>query len=181
MSVEREADDLRESIGVSGGLTLDDVRGSIRRSVSYWAVDESGVPSRKPHEDGKAFTLTAVTALSDIDCDQLLDGIPLDEGKVHFSTLRNEHPDICIQLISDVAKENILVVSLSVNKRAKYVAKTDKIPRDELYLAVLLQRLLDTICEIDLSDSVVVTYETTDNMREEQCSLLWTPRCTVMM
>ena len=183
LSVEGGSNELWEYPGVSGGLTFDDVRGSIKKPVSFWAIDESGIPSRKEHEGGKAFTLAAVTALSDIDCDKLLANIPKDKdkNKVHFSTLRNKHPDICIRLMSDVSKENILVVSLTVNKRAKFVAKYDKIPRDELYLEALLQRLLDIICEIDLSDSVVVTYETNNLMREEQCNLLWTPRCTVMM
>ncbi len=162
-------------------MTFDDVRGSIKRPVSFWAIDESGVPSRKPNENGKAFTLSAVTELSTIDYDRLLANVPLDDDRVHFSTLRNKHPDICIRLMTDFGKENVLIVSLSVNKRSKYVDKVKGIPIDELYLSALLQRLLEAICEIDLSDSIIATYEANVNIREEQCLLLWTDRCTVVL
>lgn len=166
----------------SDGLTLDDVRGLIRKSVSYWAIDESGNPSRKPKEDGKAFTLSAVTELSPIDYDRLLEGVPLYDGEVHFSKLRNEHPDICIRLITNFGRENILIVSKTVTKKGKSVLRTKRRgpPTDELYLMALLNELIEAISEIDLSDSVIVTYDRNDNIREGECRLFWSDRRIVV-
>ena len=98
------------------GLTLDDVRGLIRKPVSYWAIDESGNPSRKPKQNGKPFTLSAVTELSPIDYDRLLEGVPLYDGEVHFNKLRNEHPDICISLMTNFGNESILILYKTVFK-----------------------------------------------------------------
>lgn len=164
------------------GLTLDDVRGLIRRRVSYWAIDESGNPSRKPREDGKAFTLSAVTELSPIDYDRLLEGVPLYDGEVHFSRLRNEHPDICIRLITNFGQENILILYKTVKKRSKDVVRRGKhIPINESYMLSLLREIIDAILTIDCSDTVIVTYDRNQNMREESCSLLWTDRCILVM
>ena len=165
----------------SDGLTLDDVRGLIRKPVSYWAIDESGNPSRKINEDGKAFTLSAVTELSPIDYDRLLEGVPLYDGEVHFSRLRNEHPEICIRLITDFGHENILIVTLSVIKRSKTVEQKHSIPRDELYLFSLLNELISIINEIDLSDVVLIAYDRNEQIRGECCEMLWSPRCAVLM
>lgn len=164
------------------GLTLDDVRGLIRKPVSYWAIDESGNPSRKPKENGKPFTLSAVTELSPIDYDRLLEGVPLYDGEVHFSKLRNEHPDICIRLITNLGYENILIVYKTVQKRSKKSIRTGKhIPLNELYLLSLLQEVIDAIMTIDRSDTVIVTYDHNESMREESCSLLWNDRCVLVM
>lgn len=160
------------------GLTLDDVRGLIRKPVSYWAIDESGNPSRKPKQNGKPFTLSAVTELSPIDYDRLLEGVPLYDGEVHFSKLRNEHPDICISLMTNFGNENILIVSKTVMKRGKTVHKSKRRgpPTDELYLLSLLNELVEAVSEIDLSDSVIVTYDRNDNIRDGACLLLWSDR-----
>lgn len=165
------------------GLTLDDVRGSIRKPVSYWAIDESGNPSRKPGENGKAFTLSAVTELSPIDYGRLLRGVPLYNGEVHFSRLRNEHPDICIRLMTDLGRENILIVSKTVTKRSKTVSKPGRKgpPVDELYLFSLLNELVGIISEIDLSDTVIVTYDRNNNIRGGTCPLLWSDRRIVVL
>lgn len=162
-------------------MTLDDVRGLIRKPVSYWAIDESGNPSRKPREDGKAFTLSAVTELSPIDYDRLLEGVPLYDGEVHFSKLRNEHPDICIRLMTNFGKENVLIVTLSVIKRSKVVEQKHSTPRDELYLLTLLNELISVINEIDLSDVVLISYDRNDHMRGESCEMLWSSRCVILM
>ena len=163
------------------GLTLDDVRGLIRKPVSYWAIDESGNPSRKSNENGKAFTLSAVTELSPIDYERLLDGVPLYDGEVHFSKLRNDHPDICIRLMTNLGHENILIVTLSVAKRSKNVEQRHSIPRDELYLFSLLNELISVINEVDLSDLVLISYDRNEQIREETCEMLWSSRCVVMM
>ena len=164
------------------GLTLDDVRGLIRKPVSYWAIDESGNPSRKSAENGKAFTLSAVTELSPIDYDRLLEGVPLYDGEVHFSKLRNEYPDICVRLITNFGQENILIVFKTVQKRSKEVAKRGKhVPINELYLLSLLHEVIDAVLAIDCSDTVVITYDRNQNMREESCSLLWNDRCILVM
>lgn len=166
----------------SDGLTLDDVRGLIHKSVSYWAIDESGNPSRKVNEDGKAFTLSAVTELSPIDYDRLLEGGPLYDGEIHFSKLRDEHPDICIRLITNFGQENILIVFKTVQKRSKDIVRRGKhIPINETYLLSLLHEVIDAILEIDCSDTVIITYDRNQNMREESCSLLWTDRCILIM
>lgn len=165
------------------GLTLDDVRGLIRKPVSYWAIDESGNPSRKSAENGKAFTLSAVTELSPIDYDRLLEGVPLYDGEVHFSKLRNEHPDICIRLITNFGQENILILSKTVIKRSKPSKKMkgDKKPIDELYLYALLNDIVGVIAEVDISDTIVVTYDRNPSIREAMCSLMWSDRCIVVM
>lgn len=163
------------------GLTLDDVRGLIRKPVSYWAIDESGNPSRKASENGKAFTLSAVTELSPIDYERLLRGVPLYNGEVHFSKLRNEHPDICIRLMTDLGRENILIVSLSVTKRSKVVGQRRSIPRDELYLFSLLNELISVVNEVDVSDLVLISYDRNEQIRDEACEMLWSPRCVVQM
>lgn len=164
------------------GLTLDDVRGLIRKPVSYWAIDESGNPSRKIKEDGKAFTLSAVTELSPIDYDRLLEGVPLYDGEVHFSRLRNEHPDICVRLITNFGQENTLIVFKTVQKRSKDIVRRGRHTQiNESYLLSLLHEVIDAILAIDFSDTVIVTYDRNQNMREEACSLLWTDRCILVM
>lgn len=165
------------------GLTLDDVRGSICKPVSYWAIDESGNPSRKPGEEGKAFTLSAVTELSPIDYDRLLDGVPLYDGEVHFSKLRNEHPDICIRLMTNFGNENILILSKTVIKKKRKLtpAKKKGEPLDELYLFSLLNDIVEVISEIDMSDTIVITYDRIRTLREEMCPLLWTDRRIFLM
>ncbi len=163
------------------GLTLDDVRGLIHKPVSHWAIDESGNPSRKLSENGKAFTLSAVTELSPIDYDRLLDGVPLYDGEVHFSKLRNEHPDICIRLMTDLGREDILSVSLTVTKRSKNVLSDRSVPRDELYLFSLLNELISAVNEVDDSDLIVIRYDRNDQIRGVMCEMLWSPRCIIMM
>ena len=160
------------------GLTLEDVRGLIRKPVSYWAIDESGNPSRKSREDGKAFTLSAVTELSPIDYERLLEGVPQYDGEVHFSRLRNEHPDICIRLMTDFGKENVLIVSMTVIKEGKAVKKSKRRgpPVDELYLFSLLNNLVEAISEIDSSDTVIITYDCNDNIRDGICLSFWSDR-----
>ena len=165
------------------GLTLDDVRGLIRKPVSYWAIDESGNPSRKPKENGKPFTLSAVTELSPIDYDRLLEGVPLYDGEVHFSKLRNEHPDICISLMTNFGNESILILYKTVFKNAKY-AVSGKIkgqPIDELYLLSLLNEIIEAILEVDSSEIVLITYDQNCSIREDSCVLLWNDRCMLTM
>lgn len=165
------------------GLTLDDVRGLIRKPVSYWAIDESGNPSRKPKENGKAFTLSAVTELSPIDYDRLLEGVPLYDGEVHFSKLRNEHPDICISLMTNFGNENILILYKTVRKkgRDKVFANKNGQPIDELYLLSLLNEIIGAVMMVDSSDTIVITYDQNRSMREETCTLLWNDRCLLVM
>lgn len=162
-------------------MTLDSVRGSICRKVSYWAVDESGNPSRKAREDGKAFTLSAVTALSPIDYDRLLEGVPEYNGEVHFSKLRNEHPDICIRLMTDLGNENLLILSKTVIKKQKTIQKKKGEPIDELYLFSLLNDLVSVISEIDKSDVIIITYDRIRTLREEMCPMLWSDRRIFIM
>ena len=163
------------------GLTLGDVAGSIRRKISYWAIDESGNPSRKDIEAGKAFTLSAVTELSSIDYERLFRGVPEHDGEVHFSTLYHVDPEICVRLMTDLGNENILILSLTVRKKSKNVRSVRGIPRDELYLYALLKRILDAIQLVDLSDMVVVTFDRTRQFREDMCELMWTDRCVLIM
>lgn len=164
------------------GLTLDDVRGLIRKPVSYWAIDESGNPSRKPKQNGKPFTLSAVTELSPIDYDRLLEGVPMYDGEVHFSKLRNEHPDICIRLMTNLGYENLLILSKTVTKKSKSViSKKRGPPVDELYLLSLLEDIVDAISAVDLSDAVVIVYDRNTNLKDDTCLLLWTNRCFFLM
>lgn len=164
------------------GLTLDDVRGLIRKPVSYWAIDESGNPSRKSAENGKAFTLSAVTELSPIDYDRLLEGVPMYDGEVHFSKLRNEHPDICIRLMTNLGYENLLILSKTVTKKSKSVISKKRGPLvDELYLLSLLEDTVDAISAVDLSDAVVIVYDRNTNLKDDTCLLLWTDRCFFLM
>lgn len=164
------------------GLTLDDVRGLIRKPVSYWAIDESGNPSRKPKQNGKPFTLSAVTELSPIDYDRLLEGVPMYDGEVHFSKLRNEHPDICIRLMTNLGYENLLILSKTVTKKSKSViSKKRGPPVDELYLLSLLEDIVDAISAVDLSDAVVIVYDRNTNLKDDTCLLLWTDRCFFLM
>lgn len=164
------------------GLTLDDVRGLIRKPVSYWAIDESGNPSRKPKQNGKPFTLSAVTELSPIDYDRLLEGVPMYDGEVHFSKLRNEHPDICIRLMTNLGYENLLILSKTVTKKSKIViSKKRGPPVDELYLLSLLEDIVDAISAVDLSDAVVIVYDRNTNLKDDTCLLLWTDRCFFLM
>ena len=161
---------------------MDDVRGLIHKPVSYWAIDESGNPSRKMTENGKAFTLSAVTELSPIDYDKLLEGVPLYDGEVHFSRLRNEHPDICIRLMTDLGGEDILILSKTVRKRGRPTrSRMDGEPFDETYLYAILNDIVRTIAEVDLSDTVIVTYDRNPSIRERMCSLMWSDRCVVVM
>ncbi len=163
------------------GLRLEDVAGSVHRDVSFWAIDESGNPSRKKSEDGKAFTVSAVTEISPIDYEKLLNGIPQDDGEIHFNTLYHSDPDLCIRLMTDLGKENILILSLTVHKNSRYIRHVRGIPRDELYLYALLKRILDAILVIDFSDTVIVTYDRTPQFRDDSCELMWTDRCVVVM
>ena len=163
------------------GLTLDDVAGSIRKSVSYWAIDESGNPSRKRTEDGKAFTLSAITELSPIDYRRLLEDVPKRNGEVHFNHLLHSYPDVCVRLMIDLGRENILIVSMTVRKRSKDVRSVKGIPRDELYLYALLRRLIDVILIVDLSDTVAIAYDRNPQYREESCGMLWNDRCVLLM
>ena len=165
------------------GLTLDDVRGLIRKPVSYWAIDESGNPSRKPKQNGKPFTLSAVTELSPIDYDRLLEGVPLYDGEVHFNKLRNEHPDICISLMTNFGNESILILYKTVFKNAKSTAsgRIKGQPIDELYLLSLLNEMIEAILSTDYSDVVLITYDRSNNIKEETCTLLWNERCILVM
>ncbi len=165
------------------GLTLDDVRGLIRKPVSYWAIDESGNPSRKPKQNGKPFTLSAVTELSPIDYDRLLEGVPLYDGEVHFNKLRNEHPDICISLMTNFGNESILILYKTVFKNAKSTAsgRIKGQPIDELYLLSLLNEMIEAILSTDHSDVVLITYDQSNNIKEETCTLLWNNRCILVM
>lgn len=165
------------------GLTLDDVRGLIRKPVSYWAIDESGNPSRKPKQNGKPFTLSAVTELSPIDYDRLLEGVPLYDGEVHFNKLRNEHPDICISLMTNFGNESILILYKTVFKNAKSTAsgRIKGQPIDELYLLLLLNEMIEAILSTDYSDVVLITYDRSNNIKEETCTLLWNERCILVM
>ena len=167
----------------SHGLTLDDVRGLIRKPVSYWAIDESGNPSRKPKENGKPFTLSAVTELSPIDYERLLEGVPLYDGEVHFSKLRNEHPDVCIRLMTNFGNENILILYKTVRKKKRntVLAKKNGQPIDELYLLSLLNEMIGAVMMVDSSDTIVITYDQNRSMREETCTLLWNDRCLLVM
>ncbi len=169
------------------GLTLEDVVDSIHKEVSYWAIDESGNPSRKLTENGKKFTLSAVTALTPIDYDRLFKDVPLDGNKVHFSHLKNSHPDICVRLMTDLGNENILVLSKTVVKRSSSIKPhskkkiKDKAPRNELYLLLLMRDLIDAILLVDKSESIVVICENTTNFRDETAYLLWSENCIVQM
>lgn len=167
---------------VPHGLTLEDVAGSIHKNVSYWAIDESGNPSRKRTENGKAFTVSAVTELSPIDYERLLEGVPMYGGEVHFSKLRNEHPDICIRLMTDLGRENILVVYKTVKKRSAIKKRLNKhIPIDELYIFSILNEMLDVIQQIDHSDTIIVTYDKNTNITEETTTFLWNDRCILVL
>lgn len=164
------------------GLTLEDVAGSIRKDISYWAIDESGNPSRKRTEDGKAFTMAAVTELSKVNYGRLLNGVPLYSGEVHFSRLRNEHPEICIRLMTDFGKEDIRIVYKTIQKRWKSTTKKERhVPVDELYLFAILTEILNAIQIIDDSDLIIAIYDDNTNIRQETCYMLWNDRCILYL
>lgn len=183
------------------GLTLDDVRGSIRRGTSYWAIDESGTYSRAESEDGRTLTISAVTMLDAVDLKGLFAGIPLYDWEIHFAPLRNEHPDIAIRLMTDLGNENILIVSKTVEKKWNRYTGTRRKERrrevqrlkqsgiekpevpsiNELYITGLLSDILDVIQEIDLSDTVAVNYDLNADFSDDACQMLWSPRCVLVM
>lgn len=104
------------------------------------------------------------------------------DGEVHFNPLYHNDPEICIRLMTDLGRENILIVYKVVKKREKFISRKKKhIPIDELYLFSILSEILSAIQIIDSSDMIVVTYDKNTNIREETCSLLWNDRCVLVL
>lgn len=143
----------------------------IGKDVSIWYIDESndlGNSVERPY-----FILSAITRLNNpIDYDRAFEDIPLDYshgvGEVHFSYLwkDKEKRPICIRLVSQVAKEDILVLEypyLKENPRRRSVHNT--------YLDVI-RNLLDVIDRVDMSRTKVIIFDETSTLWLEDVNAL---------
>lgn len=173
-------------ITIAYGRNLTEIRGLIRRPISYWSIDESGSVGRTGQSLGKAITYSAVTELGDVDYAGLFEGIPFSVDKrgnkeIHYRDLREFHPESLTELVDRVSESPFLMVSLPEMKLKPDLRTKWKKPKNAFYVFSAIQRLVQAIEQIDQSEIVIVTFDETSEITDEFLEVLWSDRVIVQM
>lgn len=174
----------KDLITLEYGNDLSEIAGLIRKKVSFWAIDESGSVGRTPQSIGKAITYSAVTQLSYVDYDHLFDGIPMSRDgfgneEIHYMDLRRNDPEKLAEVVQRIGDSPFLIVSLPIEKNEVDTRKRWYRPKNAMYVLSAIGQLVDAIGMIDHSDTVIVTFDQTDDMTDEYLDILWTDRVIV--
>lgn len=174
----------KDLITLRYGNDLSEISGLIRKKVSFWAIDESGSVGRTPQSIGRTITYSAVTQLSHVDYSELFDGIPLSRDKfgneeIHYMDLRRNNPDKLAEIVQRIGDSPFLIVSLPIEKTEIDARKRWYRPKNAMYVLSAIGQLVDAIEVIDHSDTVIVTFDDTDDMSDEYLDILWTERIIV--
>jgi len=159
------------------GCTIRDFQGLIQKRTSYWSIDESGNPSRVLSENGKYYTLSAVTGISEIDFERLFKDVPLIDGEVHFHPIERISPEICIGLTKRLGESPVLVLYKTVVKIYKHIEPQFGSPTNELFVSMHLMDILSAIAYVDSSPIIVVTFDDTSDLSEYGSYQLAGKRC----
>lgn len=176
----------KDLITIAYGRSINRLRGIKRESVSYWSIDESGSTGRTENNLGKAITYTAVTQIAEIDLEELFEGIPKSTDKkgnkeIHYKELRLNNPAELERLVDRTSKSPLLILNLPVEKTAVDTRTVWPKPKNAAYVFRALWRIVETIEAIDLSDTIVISFDKTDDMNDEFLGVLWTDRIIVRM
>lgn len=174
----------KDLITLGYGNDLYEIAGLIRKKVSFWAIDESGSVGRTPQSIGKAITYSAVTQLSRVDYEGIFDGIPLSKDKfgneeIHYMDLRQSNPQKLAEVVQRIGESPFLIVSLPIEKTEVDTRKRWYRPKNAMYVLSAISQLVDAIEIIDQSDTIVVTFDETNDMTNEYLDILWTDRIIV--
>lgn len=174
----------KDLITLRYGNDLDEIAGLIRKKVSFWAIDESGTVGRTSKSLGKAITYSAVTQLSHVDYRELFKDIPIScdkfgNEKIHYIDLRMNNPDKLSEMVQRISDSPFLIVSLPIEKTEVDTRKRWYKPKNAMYVLSAISQLIDAIGIIDHSDTVIVTFDKTDDMSDEYLEILWTDRIMV--
>lgn len=173
-------------ITIAYGRNLTEIRGLIRRPISYWSIDESGSVGRTGQSLGKAITYSAVTELGNVDYAGLFEGIPFSVDRrgnkeIHYRDLREFHPESLTELVDRVSESPFLMVSLPEMKLKPDLRTKWKKPKNAFYVFSAIQRLVQAIEQIDQSEFVIVTFDETSEITDEFLEVLWSDRVIVQM
>lgn len=176
----------KELIALRYGHNLSDLAGSIRKKVSFWAIDESGSVGRTEKSVGKAITYSAVTQLSIVDYESLFDGIPKSIDKnghteIHYIDLKMNDPDNLYKVVDRIADSPFLVISLPIEKTDVDKRRRWYKPKNGMYVLSAISKLVEAIEVVDESDTIVVTFDQTSDMTDELLEVLWTDRTIIRM
>lgn len=174
----------KDLITLGYGNDLYEIAGLIRKKVSFWAIDESGTVGRTPKSLGKAITYSAVTQLSHVDYRELFEGIPISRDKsgneeIHYIDLRMNDPEKLCEIVQRISDSPFLIVSLPIEKTEVDTRKRWYRPKNAMYVLSAIGQLVDAIGIIDQSDTIVVTFDETDDVSNEYLDILWTDRIIV--
>lgn len=174
----------KDLITLGYGNDLYEIAGLIRKKVSFWAIDESGSVGRTQKSIGRAITYSAVTQLSHVDYEGVFEGIPLSRDKfgneeLHYIDLRWNNPEKLAEVVQRIGESPFLIVSLPIEKTEVDTRKRWYRPKNAMYVLSAIGQLVDAIGIIDQSDTIVVTFDETDDMTNEYLDILWTDRIIV--
>ena len=174
----------KDLITLRYGNDLDEIAGLIRKKVSFWAIDESGTVGRTSKSLGKAITYSAVTQLSHVDYRELFKDIPISCDKfgneeIHYIDLRMNNPDKLSEMVRRISDSPFLIVSLPIEKTEVDTRKRWYKPKNAMYVLSAIGQLVDAIGIIDQSDTIIVTFDETNDMTNEYLDILWTERIIV--
>lgn len=178
----------KELVTIAYGHNLNEIKGLIRKSVSFWAIDESGSVGRTGKSLGKAITYCAVTQLGDVDYKALFEGIPKqkhpkkDYEEIHGSYLRDNYPDKLEILVDRISDSPYLILSLpEIKVEPKRWVETQVHPQNATYVFFAIENLVQAIEEVDLSNKIVVTFDRTTDIDDGYLEAACTKRTTVRM
>ncbi len=175
-----------ELVRIAYGRDIVEIRGIIREKVSYWSIDESGSVGRTGQSLGKAITYSAVTQLGEVDYEWLFENIPMSVDKrghkeIHYKDLRMNHPERLSEIVDRVSGSPFLVLSLPEMKIKPDMRVRWKRPKNAFYVFSAIQRLVQAIEEVDLSETIVVSFDKTCDISDEFLEVLWSDRIIVQM
>lgn len=177
----------KELVTIAYGYNLNEIKGLIRKPVSFWAIDESGSVGRTKGSMGKAITYSAVTQLDDVDYEALFDGIPKEVNpktgieKIHTSYLRDNYPDKLRVLVDRISDSPFLIISLPEIKTKEYWPKVVNRPRYATFVFYAIENLVQAIEQVDLSEKIVVTFDRTNDVNDEYLDATCAERTIVRM
>lgn len=176
----------KDLVTIAYGRDLRELEGIKRGRVSFWAIDESGSVGRSGKSLGKAITYSAVTQLGDVDYRALFDGIPLStdragHSEVHYRDLRRYDPQSLEKVVGRVGEAPLLILSLPIEKRDEDTRRSWVKPKNAGYVFAALFRIIRAIEQVDLSDTVIVTFDRTDDMEQFLLDVPWSERIVVRM
>lgn len=176
----------KELVTLAFGHDLDDIRGIIHETTSYWSIDESGSVGRTAQSLGKAITYSAVTQLSTVDYKKLFEGIPKSKDKdgneeIHYRDLRRENPEKLKELVYRIADEPFLILTLPVMKDKEDMRTKWKTPKNATYVLRAINKLIEAIEKVDSSDLIIVSFDKTDEVNDIFLNVLISDRVIVQM